>query len=287
MKQLILLLLAAVLPFCASATGQAAERLIVGCDTMQLFALPLESADSVVLARLGDRLKEIDAPWSTGCWRRYVGVWSLEKGVLWLERVETADGEQLFSGAELFPGSAAGTRVRAMWFSGEVRYGMGETIYYQHDGFVRNLEREWKATLKNGRVTSSRAYRNYGYEKGLDFQENAHLLAAAYDPTGLGEVPGNLGFTVKFAADSSGMPVHIDKAWLVVYENGNRSHRKIENLENPLLREALRAFRASTRWNAWWIDGAWKEQYYLLPLRKNGVAWTPPKPGPGFRHFGS
>lgn len=48
-------------PFRASATGQAAERLVVGRDTMQLFALPLATADSAVLARLEKRLDELDA----------------------------------------------------------------------------------------------------------------------------------------------------------------------------------------------------------------------------------
>ena len=58
------LLLSAVVcflqPFRASATGQAAERLVVGRDTMQLFALPLATADSAVLARLEKRLDELE-----------------------------------------------------------------------------------------------------------------------------------------------------------------------------------------------------------------------------------
>lgn len=62
------LLLSAVVcflqPFRASATGQAAERLVVGRDTMQLFALPLATADSAVLARLEKRLE-------TRCLRLY------------------------------------------------------------------------------------------------------------------------------------------------------------------------------------------------------------------------
>ena len=64
MKRVLALFLAAVsflLPAGASATGQTAERLIVGCDTMSLYALPLMKADSTVLARLEKRLKEIDA----------------------------------------------------------------------------------------------------------------------------------------------------------------------------------------------------------------------------------
>ena len=100
------LLLSAVVcflqPFRASATGQAAERLVVGRDTMQLFALPLATADSAVLARLEKRLDELDASGSTACWRRCIGVWRLDdEGILWLECVNTEDGDVVFSGAEL------------------------------------------------------------------------------------------------------------------------------------------------------------------------------------------
>ena len=120
------LLLSAVVcflqPFRASATGQAAERLVIGRDTMQLFALPLATADSAVLARLEKRLDD--------------------EGILWLECVNTEDGDVVFSGAELVPEFAAGSRARAGWFSGEIRYGTGNLVYYQHDGFMRNLERE-------------------------------------------------------------------------------------------------------------------------------------------------
>lgn len=124
------LLLSAVVcflqPFRASATGQAAERLVVGCDTMQLFALPLATADSAVLARLEKRLDELDASGSTACWRRCIGVWRLDdEGILWLECVNTEDGDVVFSGAELVPEFAAGSRARAGWFSGEIRYGTG------------------------------------------------------------------------------------------------------------------------------------------------------------------
>lgn len=110
---------------------------------MQLFALPLATADSAVLARLEKRLDELDASGSTACWRRCIGVWRLDdEGILWLECVNTEDGDVVFSGAELVPECAAGSRARAGWFSGEIRYGTGNLVYYQHDGFMRNLERE-------------------------------------------------------------------------------------------------------------------------------------------------
>lgn len=200
-------------PFRASATGQAAERLIVGCDTMSLFALPLVKADSAVLVRLEKRLKEIDAPWSTACWRAYIGVWRLDKGRLWLERVETTEGDPVFTGAELFPQSAEGSRARADWFSGEIRYGAGKPVYYQHDGFKRNLEREWVAMLSKGRVKrGTKAYRNRRYESGVEMVDNVSRVAAAFDSLHVGKSPDLLSLYVVFAADSTGRVVRIDRA---------------------------------------------------------------------------
>ena len=113
------LLLSAVVcflqPFRASATGQAAERLVVGRDTMQLFALPLATADSAVLARLEKRLDELDASGSTACWRRCIGVWRLDdEGILWLECVNTEDGDVVFSGADHAPVPAGSAERSAM-----------------------------------------------------------------------------------------------------------------------------------------------------------------------------
>lgn len=203
------LLLSAVVcflqPFRASATGQAAERLVVGRDTMQLFALPLATADSAVLARLEKRLDELDASGSTACWRRCIGVWRLDdEGILWLECVNTEDGDVVFSGAELVPEFAAGSRARAGWFSGEIRYGTGNLVYYQHDGFMRNLEREWVAAVSEGRVRETKAYRNRLYERGADATDNAQRVAAAFDSLHVGKSPDLLSLYVVFAAAVAG-----------------------------------------------------------------------------------
>lgn len=81
--------------------------------------------------RLEKRLDELDASGSTACWRRCIGVWRLDdEGILWLECVNTEDGDVVFSGAELVPEFAAGSRARAGWFSGEIRYGTGNLVYY-------------------------------------------------------------------------------------------------------------------------------------------------------------
>ena len=270
------LLLSAVVcflqPFRASATGQAAERLVIGRDTMQLFALPLATADSAVLARLEKRLDELDASGSTACWRRCIGVWRLDdEGILWLECVNTEDGDVIFSGAELVPEFAAGSRARAGWFSGEIRYGTGNQVYYQHDGFMRNLEREWVAAVSEGRVSETKAYRNRLYERGADATDNAQRVAAAFDSLHVGKSPDLLSLYVVFAADSTGRVVRIDRARLL----SEKGSPVVSDPADPLLQAALRAFRSVSRWDAWWVGGVWKEQAYFIPLRRAGTVWKP------------
>lgn len=270
------LLLSAVVcflqPFRASATGQAAERLVVGRDTMQLFALLLATADSAVLARLEKRLDELDASGSTACWRRCIGVWRLDdEDILWLECVNTEDGDVVFSGAELVPEFAAGSRARAGWFSGEIRYGTGNLVYYQHDGFMRNLEREWVAAVSEGRVRETKAYRNRLYERGADATDNAQRVAAAFDSLHVGKSPDLLSLYVVFAADSTGRVVRIDRARLL----SEKGSPVVSDPADPLLQAALRAFRSVSRWDTWWGGGVWKEQAYFIPLRRAGRVWKP------------
>ena len=279
MVRAFVLLFAAVsvlLPFRASATGQFAERLIVGRDTMCLFALPLETADSTVLARLEKRLDELNASGSTACWRAYIGVWWLDDdGVLWLERVETEDGDPVFTGAELFPKSAEGTRVRADWFSGEIRYGKGDLVYYQHAGFMRTFEREWIAKVSEGRVRETKAYRNRLYKRGAELNDNVRRAAAAFDSLYVGELPDMLTLYMVFAADSTGRVVRIARAQLLMPEK-----EVVCDSADPRLQAAVRAFRSATRWDAYWVEGTWKEQACYIPLRRGGEVWKPRKKEP-------
>ena len=190
---------------------------------------------------------------------------------MWLECVNTEDGDVVFSGAELVPEFAAGSRARAGWFSGEIRYGTGNLVYYQHDGFMRNLEREWVAAVSEGRVRETKAYRNRLYERGADATDNAQRVAAAFDSLHVGKSPDLLSLYVVFAADSTGRVVRIDRARLL----SEKGSPVVSDPADPLLQAALRAFRSVSRWDAWWVGGVWKEQAYFIPLRRAGTVWNP------------
>ncbi len=271
------------MPLCARATGQVAERLIVDRDTLQMYYLPLSGADETVRGRLQERLRSVEASYSTACWRGYVGLWRLDRdGMLWLERIDTEEGRPVMTGAELLPREAAGTCARALWVSDTVRCGSGRTVYYQHDGFLRHNEREWKFVFRSGRIAERHFYNNHVYDSGVDPLENARRMAAMYASVRLADVPDDLSFSVRFAADSTGQVVRIDTAWLKVPcrdPNARGPYRTIRDPQDPLLAEALRVFRTGTRWNTWRIDGAWKEQEYFFPLRRNDKPWQPRQSG--------
>ena len=194
---------------------------------------------------------------------------------LWLERVETTKGDPVFTGAELFPKSAEGSRARADWFSGEIRYGTGALVYYQHDGFKRNLEREWVAEIFEGRVgRGTKAYRNRLYKCGVEMMDNVVRVAAAFDSLYVGTLPDQLALSVVFAPDSTGRVAQIDRARLLI-----PGGEKIEDAADPRLQAAVQAFRSATRWDAYWIEGMWKKQSCTLTLRRNGKVCTPPLSG--------
>lgn len=144
---------------------------------------------------------------------------------------------------------------------------------------------EWIYTLHDGCVTECRSYRNREYDCGTEPKENLRRLAAAFD-TAIASarperLPAELSLFVKFAADSTGRVVRIDRAKVTLREPqtaaGKGDRLTVDDPHDPLLAEAVRAFRAETRWKTWWINGAWKEQWYSLPLRRDGRPWQPPR----------
>lgn len=159
--------------------------------------------------------------------------------------METTKGDPVFTGAELFPKSAEGSRARADWFSGEIRYGTGALVYYQHDGFKRNLEREWVAEIFEGRVgRGTKAYRNRLYKCGVEMMDNVVRVAAVFDSLYVGTLPDQLALSVVFAPDSTGRVAQIDRARLLM-----PGGEKIEDAADPRLQAAVQAFRSATRWD--------------------------------------
>lgn len=65
------------------ATGQIGERIIIGQDTLEMLACPVET-DGLLSRQVQERLSGKGV--NTGLWRGYVGLWRLENGNLYLEK---------------------------------------------------------------------------------------------------------------------------------------------------------------------------------------------------------
>lgn len=74
MKRILFLLVALCITVPSFATMQMSERLIVGRDTLSMFAWPLEYVDSTRRVRLDERLKEADVPVNTAMLARLCGL---------------------------------------------------------------------------------------------------------------------------------------------------------------------------------------------------------------------
>ena len=135
----------------AKATGQFAERIIIGQDTLGMLSCPI-NADTVLRRKVSQRIER--AGMVTGLWRKYIGTWRLEAGLLYLEKLETWDGD-LVDIRGIFDAYRENGRIAARWFSGDIRVVRGECVYYKHMGFNRHYEHETIYTLRRGRVVSS------------------------------------------------------------------------------------------------------------------------------------
>ena len=148
----------------AKATGQAAEIIIIGQDTLAMLACPL-GQDSLLSVQVEERLSKESM--STGLWRGYIGFWRLENGKLYLEKIteEIPDSTGKYTLEEvdihgIFDAYKENGRILAGWFSGDIRVVQGKQVYYNHMGFDRHYTTETIYTLKKGIVKKQKDIRN-------------------------------------------------------------------------------------------------------------------------------
>jgi len=173
------------------ATAQIPETLIYEGKELPLMSTPLEDYFN------DERKRPEFYPYSTACWRGYVGTWKIENGKLYLMKLEydtlnpaieklrdsaekdppkfdsagrmvDTNGKPVerfirnkISFEEVFP---KGTKapVEASWFSGVLRIPVGERSRYVHMGFGSIYEKERYLTIKDGKVVAEREIDNTG-----------------------------------------------------------------------------------------------------------------------------
>lgn len=178
------LLFVSLLYFGFTFSANAFERVIVGKDTLMLFAYPIE-VDSVLSAKVHERLS---GAYSTGCRRGYRGVWRLENDTLFLEKIVdyyslSRPGEKgvLVDTDGIFDAYKRGGRIAALWFSGKFKVFGGKCITEQGLGFVGRYEREWTYEVERGRVVSRQACENSLKKADCSIENGMSLVASLFN----------------------------------------------------------------------------------------------------------
>jgi hypothetical protein len=140
------------------ATGQQADRIVYRNEERMLFSNPLE--DYYANGRKRPRYMIEPLTISSGNWRGYIATWQIDDGKLYLKNIDswfcngsTKESCVQVKLAQVFQGKAKDGKVRADWFTGELRIPDGKELQYVHAGYASTYERDIIFTVKRGIVS--------------------------------------------------------------------------------------------------------------------------------------
>jgi len=150
-------------------TAQFPDKLMYEGREYDLFSNPLESYFDDEHGR-----PEFRSP-NTAMWRGYIAIWELDADCLYLVDLQgwvggdhptyAVNAEQVGLQA-VFPW--AGERVKATWFSGELRVPRGERLQYVHMGYGSVYEEELLLTFEAGKLVHREVKDNRGLIPGIE-----------------------------------------------------------------------------------------------------------------------
>lgn len=156
--QLLSLLALGFMSLDAFATAQIGEILEYEGKREEIYATPLESYFTA------DKKRPEFPVQSSGCWRGYVGLWSLKDNQLYLVSLHELDYESKDILGKKIPLSlvfgSENSPVKADWFTGVLRLPRGEQLRYVHMGFGTIFEKDIYLTFKNGKLVARREVNN-------------------------------------------------------------------------------------------------------------------------------
>ncbi len=172
MKRAVLLLLLALVPTMACATGQEGDIIYIDGQRWQLLGRPV-GGDSVLYANVVASLPE-ERIESTANWDGFLGYWTLEGDMLILDSVTYEEDDPWRDVAlsqavmrNIFADYYVDGKIVAQWITGELRVAHGDVLLYEHGGWFRHYETEMFLELTQGRVSNRRLYHNCMVVDGL------------------------------------------------------------------------------------------------------------------------
>ncbi len=182
-SKVLLLMLLALAPVVASATGQAADIIYIDGQQWWLMGRAVTFLDSAHYDILVSHLPE-NRSQSTANWDGYIGYWSLDGDILILDSVvcevyndyehkeyheESLPKEVM---QEVFGNYYHNGRIEATFVTWEnIRVTQGQRLYYEHSGWERFYETELILKVEQGRVVNRTLYHNRVVVDGFCFDD--------------------------------------------------------------------------------------------------------------------
>ncbi|MDD5772017.1 MAG: hypothetical protein PHX78_00960 [bacterium] len=157
-----------LLPSIAFSNAQAPDIILYEDKVYELFCNPLE----FLYAKEGGRPYFREKPYnylSSGNWRGYVAFWEAKEDTLYLIGIEawTADSKFVKTTEcrkvdlkELFGEKCVDGKVKAIWFTGELRIPDGKMIKDVNSGYNSIYEKDIILTVETGKVINKKIIDN-------------------------------------------------------------------------------------------------------------------------------
>jgi hypothetical protein len=186
---ILLILVSAQLAF---ATAQSPDKLIYKGEKFALFANPLQDyyhsfspADSTIYPNFDTGGI---TSYSTGCWRGYIATWEIKNDTLYLIKIEDCSDEgKTFDLTKIFSSKVKKGRVKADWYSGELRIPKGKMVEYVHMGYMSKYERELTLEIEKGVLLYAEEFKYEPKEAPKGFEEMLSLRITAFIPENMQE----------------------------------------------------------------------------------------------------
>ena len=179
---MIICLYALAIAISSWATGQQGDVIFIDGEKWTLLGEPIQ-ADSALAHRLLEILPK-DRELCSSNWKGYTAYWSIKDECLYLDSILVSTGTRVLclSDSDMHKvfhdyyckTSGEGYNdegIIARWLTCNIRAGKGRKIYYEHAGYLRDLEYEQIITINEGRVMGKKAYHNCVAIEGFSFNQ--------------------------------------------------------------------------------------------------------------------
>ena len=258
-----------VMALCASATGQEGDVIMIDGEWWNLLGKPIDS-DSALYHRLKAVLPK-DRSISTANWDGYRGYWNIKDNRLCLDHIEIElyDKDKKRSHVENIPEADIRRvfgkyyqqkEIVATWFTAEIRAAKGNTLYYVHSGYYRNLEYEQLLTIKQGKVTNRQTYHNRVVVKdGFSFDNINQEEIRRHFPLHTQNYPELAGVGRLIISVSK---IQLDEKGNLLDCNVKVTHRDMKGSIEGLAQEMKTLLKQIRPWKTLYINGEYVSTIY-------------------------